>query len=244
MWACPIRLSGFGLLSVLARVQTQGRRIAPEARSSMSLYGTHLLISGGGMIVSLRKASIGRNRMAIGAGLVAVAVGALIYWHWFKASDLSPPARSATRPPVPVSVAVADRQNVPVYLTGLGVVQASYTVRVHPQVDGKLQDVLFAEGQHVKKGDVLARIDPRLFQAALDQAKAKKAQDAALLVAAEKDLVRDKALVARAAVTEQVLDQQVAKVDQLKAAMEADAAAIETAQTNLDYATITAPNDG
>jgi multidrug efflux system membrane fusion protein len=96
----------------------------------------------------------------------------------------------------------------------------------------------------VKKGDVLAKIDPRLFQAALDQAKAKKAQDPALLVAAEKDLARDRMLVTRNAVSEQVLDQQVAKVDQLKASVAADDAAIETAQTQLDYITITAPNDG
>src|SRR6516225_992677 len=75
---------------------------------------------------------------------------------------------------------------------GIGAVQAWFTVKVHPQVDGKLENVLFTEGQHVKKGDVLARIDARLFQAALDQAKAKKAQDAALLVAAEKDLARFK----------------------------------------------------
>ncbi|PMZ42826.1 biotin/lipoyl-binding protein, partial [Pseudomonas sp. FW306-02-H05-AA] len=84
--------------------------------------------------------------------------------------------------------------NVPVYLTGLGAVQSSLTVGIRPQVDGTLQEVLFTEGQEVKKGDMLAKIDPRLFKAALDQARGKKAQDAALLVAAGKDLARSKTL--------------------------------------------------
>lgn len=87
-----------------------------------------------------------------------------------------------SHPSVPVSIAVATRQNVPVYLIGLGTVQASLTVGIRPQVDGTLQEVLFTEGQDVKKSDVLAKIDPRLFQAALDQGTAKKAQDAALKV--------------------------------------------------------------
>jgi multidrug efflux system membrane fusion protein len=143
-----------------------------------------------------------------------------------------------------VTIAVAARRDLPVYLTGLGTVQASYTVAIHSQVDGKLQEVNFAEGQHVKKGDVLARIDPRLFQAALDQAKAKRAQDAALLAGAEKDFARAKILTEKNAGTQQNLDQQQTKVEQLKASISADEAAIATAQTQLDYATIVAPSDG
>jgi len=123
-------------------------------------------------------------------------------------------------------------------------VQASYTVGSDSQVDGKLQDALFTEGQEVKKGDILAKIDPRLFQAALLQAQAKRAQNAALLVAAEKDLIRSKALTLRDFGTQQNLDQQQARVDQLKASIEADEASIETAKTQLDYATIIAPSDG
>ncbi|MEA2945297.1 MAG: rane fusion protein multidrug efflux system [Alphaproteobacteria bacterium] len=133
---------------------------------------------------------------------------------------------------------------MPIYLTGLGTVQASYTVGIHSQVDGKLQEVLFTEGQHVKKGDVLAKIDPRLFQAALDQAKAKKAQDEALLSAADKDLTRFKTLVARAVESQQNVDRQQGTVDQLNASISADEAMIETAQTNLDYTSIIAPSDG
>jgi multidrug efflux system membrane fusion protein len=123
-------------------------------------------------------------------------------------------------------------------------VQASFTVGIHSQVDGKLQEVLFTEGQHVKKGDVLAKIDPRLFQAALDQAKAKKAQDQAQLTSAEKDLARSKTLVLSNITSQQIVDQQQAKVDQLKAAIAADEAMIQTAQTQLEYTTITAPSDG
>ena len=145
---------------------------------------------------------------------------------------------------MPVSVAIVGRQDVPIYLTGLGTVQASFTVGIHSQVDGKLQEVLFTEGQHVKKGDVLAKIDPRLFQAALDQAKAKKAQDQAQLTSAEKDLARSKTLVLSNITSQQIVDQQQGKVDQLKAAIAADEAMIQTAQTQLEYTTITAPSDG
>src|SRR5262249_56101420 len=87
---------------------------------------------------------------------------------------------------VPVTVDVVARQDLPIYLTGLGAVQASFTVGIRPQVDGKLEQVLFKEGEHVRKGDVLAKIDPRLYQAALDQAKARKAQDDAQLISAQK----------------------------------------------------------
>jgi len=145
---------------------------------------------------------------------------------------------------VPVRVAIVGRQDVPIYLNGLGTVQASFTVGIHSQVDGKLQEVLFTEGQHVKKGDVLAKIDPRLFQAALDQAKAKKAQDQAQLTSAEKDLARSKTLVLSNITSQQIVDQQQAKVDQFKAAIAADEAMIQTAQTQLEYTTITAPSDG
>jgi multidrug efflux system membrane fusion protein len=174
-------------------------------------------------------------------GAVFVTAG-LIYWYSSQGPDPAHAAR--TRSAVPVSVTTASRQDVPIYLTGLGTVQALFTVAIHAQVDGKLQDVLFKEGQRVKKGDILAKIDPRLYQAALDQAKAHKAQDDAALVAAQKDLVRYQALVLRNAETQQNLDLQQAKVDQTKASIDADLAAIETAQTNLDYTNIVATTDG
>jgi len=166
-----------------------------------------------------------------------------LYWYFAQGPDPAHAARS-TRPAVPVSVTIASRQDVPIYLTGLGTAQALFTVGIHAQVDGKLQDVFFKEGQRVKKGDVLAKIDPRLYQAALDQAKARKAQDDAALVAAQKDLARFQTLVLKNAETQQNVDQQQAKVDQTKAAIAADIAAIETAQTNFDYTDVVATTDG
>ena len=186
----------------------------------------------------------GRRLVLIVALLAILAAGGAVYWYGVQGPRPAHAARSPVRPGVPVSVAIVDRQDVPVYLTGLGTVQASFTVAIHSQVDGKLQEVLFTEGQHVKKGDVLAKIDPRLFQAALDQAKAKKAQDQAQLTSAEKDLSRSKTLVLSNITSQQIVDQQQAKVDQFKASIAADDAAIQTAQTQLEYATITAPSDG
>jgi membrane fusion protein, multidrug efflux system len=176
------------------------------------------------------------------AALVALAVGTGSYlaWHGVK-----PAQASRTEPAaVPVSVANAARKNVPIYLTGLGTVQATFTVGIHSQVDGKLQDVFFKEGQHVERNEVLAKIDPRLFKAALDQAKAKKAQDQATLIGLQKDLERFLTLGAKGFDTQQNIDQQQAKVDTTKATVAADEAAIETAQTQLDYTDIRAPTGG
>jgi len=182
----------------------------------------------------------GRAIFLIFASVALIVVG--ITTHWLlSAPTKSPPT---TRPSVPVSIAVATRQNVPVDLSGLGTVQASLTVGIRPQVDGTLKEVLFTEGQDVKKGDVLAKIDPRLFKAALDQARGKKAQDAALLVSAEKDLTRYKTLALSNSIALQTVDHQKATVDQLKATIVSDEAAIDTAQTQLDYTSIRAPSDG
>jgi len=172
-----------------------------------------------------------------------LAIVGSLSWYWTQGPDPAHASRGA-RAAVPVSIATASRQDVPIYLTGLGTVQALFTVAIHAQVDGKLQDVFFKEGQRVKKGDVLAKIDPRLYQAALDQAKARKAQDDAALIAWQKDLARYQTLVLRNAETQQNLDLQQAKVDQTKAAIDADVAAIETAQTQLDYTDVVATTDG
>jgi multidrug efflux system membrane fusion protein len=198
----------------------------------------------GSPIIGSERRRVGRITVLIIA--VIVAGGGAVYWYrgGAEGTDAGRAARAPGRAPVPVSVAVAARLNVPIYLTGLGTVQPIMSVGIHSQVDGKLQEVPFTEGQHVKKGDVLARIDPRLFKAALDQAKAKKAQDQAQLGAAQKDLTRFKALALKSFETQQNVDVQQGKVDQLTAALDADDAAIETAQTQLDYTTITAPSDG
>jgi multidrug efflux system membrane fusion protein len=197
------------------------------------------------MQVDSNRASTARSRrrkVLTAAVLTVIATGGVLYWYWPQE-----PARTAGRPgraAVPVSIAAASRQDLPIYVTGLGTVQASFTIGLHSQVDGIMQEVLFTEGQHVKKGDVLAKIDPRMFQAALDQAKGKKLQNVAMLGAAEKDLARSRTLVVRNIATQQTVDQQEAKVDQLKATIVADEAAIEAAQTQLDFTTITALSDG
>ena len=184
-----------------------------------------------------------RGVVVIAGGIAALAIAGSIYWYLTQGPDPAHASRSA-RSAVQVTVATASRQDVPIYLLGLGTVQALFTVGIHSQVDGKLQDVFFKEGQRVKKGELLAKIDPRLYQAALDQAKARKKMDDAQLIAAEKDLVRFQTLVMRNAETQQNVDLQQAKVDQTKASIDADIAAIETAQTNLDYTNITATTDG
>ena len=156
-------------------------------------------------------------------------------------------AQMSTKPqaaPMPVTAAQVSTSDVPIYLDGLGTVQASNTVAIRSQVDGKLASVNFIEGQQVKKGDTLAIVDQRPFIAALDQAKAKRAEDEAQLVSDQKDLERFEDLVHKGAGTQQAVDQQQAKVDNLKATIEADQAGIESAETQLSFATITAPIDG
>jgi multidrug efflux system membrane fusion protein len=182
-----------------------------------------------------------RHRFLWAAGVaIVVLVGAFALWR-----RIEQPARVAAQSPaVPVTMAPATRRDVPIFLQGLGTVAASNTIAVHSQVDGKLQSVSFVEGQEVHKGDTLAVIDPRALQAALDQAVAKRAQDQAQLTGALKDLDRFKTLVLKNAETQQNVDLQQAKVDQLKATIDGDQAAIESAQTQLSYATITAPIDG
>ena len=183
-----------------------------------------------------------RSIVLLSTALILSAIGGVLYWYSGDKPFVS--ARPSANATVPVSVAIATRQNVPIFLTGLGTVGGSLTVDIRSKVDGELRQVLFTEGQHVKKGDDLATIDPRLFQAALDQAKAKKAQDEAALIAAEKDLNRAEALILKNAETQQNVDQQRSKVDQTRALIAADAAAIESTQTQLDYTDIKAPSDG
>ena len=145
---------------------------------------------------------------------------------------------------MPVLAAPAAKADVPVYLDAVGTIKALNTVTVSPQVDGKLISVDFKEGQDVKKGDVLARIDPTIYQAQLDQAVAKKAQDEALLANAKVDLDRYEKLAATNAINRQQADTQKALVAQDAALVQADQAAIENAQATLAYTTIVAPIAG
>ena len=182
-----------------------------------------------------------RHILLIVAGLVLASVtAAIIFWR----HTTTQAAQTAGRTAVPVTVAQATSRDVPIYSDALGTVQALNTIAIRAQVNGQLVSIDFRQGQEVRRGDVLARIDPAPLQAALDQAIAKKSQDEAQLISAQKDLARFKALALKSFETQQNVDLQQAKVDTAKASIDADQAAIEAAKTQLDYATITAPIDG
>jgi multidrug efflux system membrane fusion protein len=183
-------------------------------------------------------------RRIIVIALCAVLLIGTGYWWFGVHRPAIQQARSRRGDPIPVSVTAATQQDVPIYLDGLGTVQASATVTVKPMVDGKLMEVRFHEGQDVHVGDVLAIIDPRIYQAALDQAVAKKRQDDALLTNARLDLVRYQKLAATAYTSAQQSDTQKSLVAQYEAQVAQDQAQIDTARTNLSYTTITSPVDG
>jgi multidrug efflux system membrane fusion protein len=181
--------------------------------------------------------------------VVAVAFG---YWGW---RTLEPGSTSAhgrgeaahtrqAEQAAPVHVAVVEKTDFPVFLTGLGTVQAANTVTVRSRVDGQIEKVAFEEGQMVTEGDLLVQIDPAPFQAALDQAIAKLAQDEASLNNAKRDLQRTSTLARQGDATQQLLDQQTANVAQLNAQVQADNAAIESAKVQLGYTTIKSPVTG
>jgi multidrug efflux system membrane fusion protein len=182
-----------------------------------------------------------RQIFFIVAGIAfASLAAAIIFWRHTTSQAAQPPAR----PSVLVTVTEAAVHDVPIYSHALGTVQALNTVAIRAQVNGQIVSINFRQGQEVHQGDVLAKIDPAPLKAALDQAIAKKSQDEAQMIAAQKDLARFKALALKSFETQQNVDLQQAKVDTTKATIDADQAAIEAAQTQLDYATITAPIDG
>jgi len=153
------------------------------------------------------------------------------------------PAPQAAAPIVPVTVAKVIRQDVPIWRPGLGTVQAFNAVQLRSRVDGTLTQVAVTEGQEVKQGDLIAVIDPRPYQAALDAAKAKKLQDQAQLASAQTDLTRYTALARDEVASRQKLETVQALTKQLSAAIVGDEAQIETAQLNLSFCAITAPFD-
>ena len=166
----------------------------------------------------------------------------IVGYTWYAAPPPKPIAASAQ--PLAVSTVSAMKQDIPVLLSGIGAVQALNTVQLRSRVDGTLDRVNFQEGQQVKKDQVLASIDPRLFEAALAQAKAKKAQDEAQLVSDQKDLERARQLSEQKFASVQSVDQLTAKAGVDRALIQADEAMIKTAETNLSYTTITAPFSG
>jgi multidrug efflux system membrane fusion protein len=178
----------------------------------------------------------------------ALAAVAFFGWHQFHGTGQPSQAENAQKrgnPPanaVPVKTAAVEKADFPVYLTGLGTVQGFNTVLVRTRVDGQIDKIAFKEGQLVNQGDLLVQIDPRPFQAALDQAKAKKAQDEANLANANLDLQRFTKLGEFA--TRQQTDTQRSTVAQLTAQIAADEAAISNAQTQFDYTSVKAPFSG
>ena len=178
--------------------------------------------------------------------LLAVLGGGGYYgWQKYQAAEAAKAAQqaAASRPrPVPVSTAPVEKADFPVYLIGLGTVQGFNTVQVRTRVDGQIDKIAFTEGQMVKEGDLLAEIDPRPYQAAYDQAVAKKAQDEANIANANLDLQRYTKLGEFA--TRQQLDTQRSTVAQLTAQISADEAAISNAKTQLDYTQVKAPISG
>jgi multidrug efflux system membrane fusion protein len=179
----------------------------------------------------------------VGGLVVLLAVAGVYGRQWLatpSAAQSPPPAPSA----VPVTVARATRQDYPVYLSGLGAAQALNSVLVRSRVDGTLMEVPVTEGQEVKKGDVIAIIDPRPFKAALDQAMAKKQADEAQLANGKRDVGRTQSLVKQDFASRQTLDTQQSQVEELTAALAGDQAAIEAAQLNLSYCYITSPING
>jgi multidrug efflux system membrane fusion protein len=177
---------------------------------------------------------------AIGLGVAAVAVVAVRA----SSAQRAPAPRDTVAAPVPAVIAKATRQDVPIYATGVGSVEAYQSVLVRARVDGTLTQFPVTEGQEVKQGDLIAVIDPRPYQAVLDQATAKKAQDEALLANARLDLARFQSLAKQQFAPLQQVDTQKALVNQDVAAIAGDTAAIEAAQLNVEYCSITSPVDG
>lgn len=184
--------------------------------------------------------------------VLAAAGGGWYWWHARQANTATaqsggaPAGRRGVNPnlPIPILAVPAKKQDVPIYLDGLGTAQASATVTVKAQVDGKLVEVNFTEGQDVKAGAVLAKIDPRAYQAALDQAVAKKAQDQATLANNRLDVARYAKLSANAYTSAQQYDTSKSAVAQMEAQVAQDQAQIDTARVNLSYTSVTAPIDG
>jgi len=176
--------------------------------------------------------------------IAAIAIAAFVAGCGPWSADKSRADANIVPPAVPVQVASVIRRNVPVYLTGIGTVEPYNTVTIRTRIDGELQQVLFQEGQDIAKGDLLAVIDPRIYQAALEQANAQLQKDTASLANAQLILGRDTQLGKDSFASQQAVDTQKSTVDELQAQIAQDRAMISTAQTQLSYTRITSPISG
>src|SRR4030095_14905439 len=211
------------------RQRATRRQRLPVPADAQAPVGEHLM---------RRKAIIS----AISAFAVAAIVGALVVTPRFPSEAVS--AQPAAVPTAPVVAGTVVRHDVPIYLQGVGTVIAYNTVIVRSQIQGQITRINFTEGQAVKTGDMLAVIDPRPYQAQLDQATANRSRDEAQLTNAEANLKRYTTLGNQGWATPQLVETQTAQVAQLNAAIKADEAAIEWAQTQLSYTQLTSPIDG
>jgi multidrug efflux system membrane fusion protein len=187
----------------------------------------------------------GGLRWVIGILLLATLIGVAI-WYFRPASPSTAPrgGRFAANGPMPVSAAVATKGDMPVMLNELGTVTPLATVTVKTQIAGQLTQVAFQEGQLVKQGDFLAQIDPRPYQAQLEQAEGTLAKDQALLANAHTDLNRYRKLFAEDSVAQQTLDTQASLVQQLEGTVKTDQGQVDMAKLNLAYCHIVSPVTG
>src|SRR5262249_13072483 len=174
------------------------------------------------------------------ATLIAAAAGT--WYYWGAPATVAAPQRPP--PIIPVTTTLVQRQDVPIFLSGIGTVRAFNIVTVKTRVDGHLESIAFVEGQEVAEGDLLAQIDPRSFRAQLAQAQAAKARNEAQLANARLDYHRSSSLATRDYATKQTVDTQRALVAQLEAAVQGDQAAIDNANVQLGYTTIVSPISG
>jgi membrane fusion protein, multidrug efflux system len=186
-----------------------------------------------------KKAS--RRLVFVIGGVVVIALVALAVRHFSSGQDVSSNNATIT---VPVTAAIATRKDVPDLVNTIGTVQSIDSVAIQPRVTGTIQKIEFTPGENVKQGQELFLIDPRPYQAALDQAQAQLAHDEAVLKEAQTDLARYQSLVKTKAIPEQQAQDQQYVVDQDQGTVQVDEANVETAKLNLDYCHITAPVSG
>lgn len=184
------------------------------------------------------------SKRAVGGVSLLILLAGVALWRLSPDAGVPGAKAQIASPDIPVTPGVVAARDVPDFLQGIGTVQAYNTVTVKTRVDGPIVKVAFTEGQEVKQGDLLFQIDPRPYQAALEQAQAAKDKDVAQLQTAQADLVRYGKLVGPGFQTRQSYEEQQGLVAQLQAAIKGDDAQIDTARLNLGYTDITSPIDG
>src|ERR1700730_10981164 len=186
-----------------------------------------------------------KKKAFISAALLTAVVAAGGFTYFTRARPLAQAAAApATPPAVPIVAGVVTQHDVPIYLSGVGTVIAYNTVVVRAQIQGQLVSINFTEGQTVHAGDLLAQIDPRPYQAQIEQLTANRDRDQAQLTNAQANFYRYTSLAQKGDATPQLLDTQKAQVSQLQNAVKSDSALIDAANIQLSYTRLTSPIDG